>query len=157
MNDIAMMANTQDIVVDEIFPHTPETIWKVLTNGDLMERWLMKATDFAPVKGTHFGLPTKPDGEWDGVIRCEVLDVIPNQRLVYTWKSGYETDAGYVARLDTVVTWTLTAHDGGTRLQLVHSGFDLPRNVSVFQNISRGWPTVIGKLIVVVSELQKQG
>ncbi len=24
---------THDIVVDEIFPHTPETIWKTLTSG----------------------------------------------------------------------------------------------------------------------------
>lgn len=156
MNDIAVIANTQDIVVDEVFPHTPETVWKALTNGDLMERWLMKPTDFQPVKGTNFGLPTKPDGDWDGVIRCEVLDVIPNQRLVYTWKSGYETSSGYVSRLDTVVTWTLTRHDGGTRLRLVHSGFELPKNVSVFQNISKGWPMVIGKLMTVVSELREQ-
>lgn len=28
MNDAASKADTQDIVVDEIFPHPPETIWK---------------------------------------------------------------------------------------------------------------------------------
>jgi uncharacterized protein YndB with AHSA1/START domain len=154
MNNTAVMANTQDIVVDEVFPHGPETVWKVLTTGELISRWLMGVTGFQPVKGSHFSFMTKPDGEWDGVIRCEVLEVVPNQRLVYTWRSGYETDAGYVSRLETVVTWTLAKNDGGTRLRLVHSGFEMPKNVAVFQNITEGWPKVIGKMMLIAEELR---
>ena len=152
MNDAALKSSTQDIVVDEVFPHTPETVWKVLTTGELINRWLMPATGWEPVKGTHFTFPTKPDGEWDGVIRCQVLEVTPNERLVYTWKSGYETNAGYVSRLDTIVTWTLTRSDGGTRLRLVHSGFVMPKNASVFQNINEGWSKVIVKMIAIAAE-----
>ena len=37
----ALKSDRQDIVVDEIFPHAAETIWKVLTSGALMGRWLM--------------------------------------------------------------------------------------------------------------------
>src|ERR1700748_576770 len=40
MNDAALKSGTQEIVVDEIFPHAPETIWKTLTSGALMARWL---------------------------------------------------------------------------------------------------------------------
>jgi uncharacterized protein YndB with AHSA1/START domain len=152
MNDAALKSSTQEIVVDEVFPHTPETIWKVLTTGELINRWLMPTTGWEPVKGTHFSFPTKPDGEWDGVIRCQVLEVTPNERLVYTWKSGYETNAGYVSRLDTIVTWTLTRSDGGTRLRLVHSGFVMPKNASVFQNINEGWSKVIVKMIAIAAE-----
>ena len=129
MNDIAMNIATQDIVVDEVFPHAPETVWKVLTTGELISSWLMGVTGFKPVKGSHFSFATKADGEWDGVIRCEVLEVVPNHRLVYTWRSGYETSTCYVSRLDTVVTWILEKNDGGTRLRLVHSGFEMPKNV----------------------------
>ena len=42
MNDAASKAGTHDIVVDEVFPHAPETIWKTLTSGALMAaglRW----------------------------------------------------------------------------------------------------------------------
>ena len=152
MNDAALKSNTQDIVVDEVFPHTPETIWKILTTGKLINRWLMAQKGFEPVKGNHFTFQTPPDGEWDGVIRCQVLEVTPNERLVYTWKSGYETNAGYVSRLDTVVTWTLIRNDDGTRLRLVHSGFVMPKNVSVFQNISEGWSKVIRKMIAIAAE-----
>ena len=152
MNEAALKSNMQDIVVDEVFPHTPEILWKVLTTGELISRWLMPTTGWKPVKGTHFTFPTKPDGEWDGVIRCQVLEVTPNERLVYTWKSGYETNAGYVSRLDTIVTWTLTRSDGGTRLRLVHSGFVMAKNASVFQNINEGWSKVIAKMIAIAAE-----
>ena len=35
MNDAALKSDIQDIVVDEVFPHAPETIWKALTTGAL--------------------------------------------------------------------------------------------------------------------------
>jgi uncharacterized protein YndB with AHSA1/START domain len=41
MNDAALACDTQDIVVDELFPHAPEIIWKTLTTGDLIGRWMM--------------------------------------------------------------------------------------------------------------------
>ena len=40
MNDAASKSGTQDIVVDEVFPHAPETIWKTLTTGELIARWI---------------------------------------------------------------------------------------------------------------------
>ena len=39
MNDAALKFETQDIVVDEVFPHAPETIWKALTTSELIARW----------------------------------------------------------------------------------------------------------------------
>ena len=76
MNDVASAA--RDIVVEEVFPHAPETIWKTLTTGALIGRWLMAPTGFEPVKGKRFTFQTRPGGAWDGVIHCQVLEVIPN-------------------------------------------------------------------------------
>ena len=47
MTDIAVQAATQDIVVDEVFPHKPETIWNVLTTGALITTF-NAAVIFAP-------------------------------------------------------------------------------------------------------------
>lgn len=152
MNDAAVKSSMLEIVFDEVFPHTPAAIWKVMTTGELMSRWLMSPKGFAPVKGNHFSFQTPPDGEWDGVIHCEVLEIVANERLVYTWKSGHESNGVYVSRLDTLVTWTLARHDGGTRLRLVHSGFVMPKNMSMFQNINAGWSKVVPKLIAIVAE-----
>ncbi|WP_442578558.1 SRPBCC family protein [Mesorhizobium sp. ASY16-5R] len=146
MNDTALRQKTQDIVVDEIFSHAPETIWKALTTGELIGRWLMEPAGFQPVEGTHFTYKTKPAGAWDGTIRCEVLQVVPNQRLAYAWRGGDERNVGYGSKLDTVVTWTLSPVRGGTRVRLVHSGFVLPMNDTAFQNMSDGWKKVVPRL-----------
>jgi uncharacterized protein YndB with AHSA1/START domain len=153
MNDAALKSATQDIVVDEVFPHAPETIWKTLTSGELMARWLrMTPTGFEPVKGKQFSYQTTPGGAWDGVIHCEVLDAKPNERLVYTWKSGHPENVGYGARLDTVVTFTLSRVANGTRLRLVHSGFVLPRNELAFKNMGDGWKKVVPTIGAIAGE-----
>jgi uncharacterized protein YndB with AHSA1/START domain len=143
MNDAAFNSHVRDIVVDEVFPHAPETLWKVLTSGALMARWLMEPTGFEPVKGKHFTFQTTPAGEWDGVIHCEVLEVTPNERLAYIWKGGHAGNAGYGSKLDTVVTWSLTKVDQGTRLRLVHSGFVTPENDSALKSMGEGWKKVV--------------
>jgi uncharacterized protein YndB with AHSA1/START domain len=99
----------------------PETIWKALTTGDLIGRWLMAPTGFEPVKDKHFTFQTTPDGEWDGVIRCQVLEVTPNERLVYAWRSGHDSNAGYVSRLDTVVTGRRRHPDSPGAFRLRHT------------------------------------
>jgi uncharacterized protein YndB with AHSA1/START domain len=148
MNDDASKPGTQEdvqaIVVEEVLPHAPETIWKALTTGELIGRWLrMTPAGFEPVKGKHFTFQTKPGGAWDGVINCEVLEAIPNQRLAYVWKGGHEANVGYGAPLDTVVTFTLAKVADGTRLRVVHSGFVLPRNDTAFTGMSEGWKKVV--------------
>jgi uncharacterized protein YndB with AHSA1/START domain len=152
MTEPALKCATQDIVVDDVFPHSPETIWRTLTTGELIGRWLMKPTGFQPVKGTRFTFQTTPAGAWDGVIHCEVLEVIRNERLSYSWQGGHERNADYGSRLDTVVTWTLGKVDGGTRLRLVHSGFVTPRNDAAFTSMSEGWKKVVGRIGAISGE-----
>ena len=153
MNDAALKSATQDIVVEEVFPHAPEMIWKVLTSGDLIVRWLhMPLTGFEPVKGKHFTFETTPAGQWDGTIHCQVLEAKPHERLVYSWSGGHDANAGYGSRLDTVVEWTLTKVDGGTRLRLVHSGFRVPKNDFAFKGLSEGWPKVLQRIGAISGE-----
>ena len=139
----AIRPTTQEIMVDEVFPHSPEMVWKTLTTPDLMGRWLMVPTGFAAIAGNMFTYQTTPAGAWDGLIRCEVLEAVPNERLVYSWRGGDDANEGYGSRLDTIVTWTLTAEVGGTRVRLVHSGFQVPRNDFAFRTMSGGWPKVV--------------
>jgi len=153
MSEAATVASRQDIVVDEVFPHAPEVVWKTLTTPELMGRWLsMQPTGFEPRKGNRFTYQTTPAGEWNGVIQCEVLEVIPNERLVYTWRGGHEANVGYGSRLETVVTWTLSKVENGTCVHLVHSGFVRPRNDTAFKNMSVGWTKVVEKIDAVAAE-----
>jgi uncharacterized protein YndB with AHSA1/START domain len=151
MNKPAVKFDTHDIVVDEVFPHTPETIWKALTTGELIARWLMPATGFEPVEGNRFTYKTTPAGAWDGTIHCEVLEVRPNERLAYSWQGGHEANVGYGSRLETVVTWALARLENGTRVRVVHSGFVLPKNDTAYRNMSQGWKKVVHNLSAAIA------
>jgi uncharacterized protein YndB with AHSA1/START domain len=86
--------------------------------------------DIAPVVGHRFTFRTQPAPGFDGIVHCEVLEVINNERLVYSWRGG---------PLETVVTWTLSAGgDGGTILQLVQDGFK-PSDGFTYDMLSKGW------------------
>jgi uncharacterized protein YndB with AHSA1/START domain len=146
MNDAVSTSGTRSIIVDELFPHALETVWKALTDGALMAKWLMEPTGFQPVEGTRFTFSTTPAGAWDGIIHCQVLQVIPNERFAFSWKGGDEGNVGYGSRLDTVVTWVLSRSEGGTRLRLVHSGFVLPRNETAFEKMGQGWRKIVPRL-----------
>jgi uncharacterized protein YndB with AHSA1/START domain len=152
MSDAAIMADSQEIVVDEVFPHTLDVVWKTLTRPGMMGRWLkMEPTGFAPAVGTRFTYQTTPAGEWDGVIHCQVLEATPNERLVYSWRGGHEGNVGYGSRLDTVVAFALSAVENGTRLRVVHSGFVLPKNESAFKNMSDGWTKVVQNIDAIAA------
>jgi uncharacterized protein YndB with AHSA1/START domain len=142
----------QDIVVDEVFPNAPETLWRTLTTGDLIGRWMMAATGFEAVKGNRFTFQTKAAGEWDGTIHCEVLEVVPCERLVYSWKGGHASNVGYGSQLDTVVTWQLSPVGAGTRLRLVHAGFVTPTNDSALKSMGEGWKKVVQNIGAVAGE-----
>jgi uncharacterized protein YndB with AHSA1/START domain len=153
MSDAALKSATQDIVVEEVFPHAPETIWKVLTSGELIGRWLhMPLAGFEPVKGKHFTLQTTPAGAWDGIIHCEVLEVMANQRFAYAWNGGDGGNVGYGSRLETVVTFILSRVENGTRLRLVHSGFVLPKNDTAFRSMGEGWKKVVRTVGALAAE-----
>jgi uncharacterized protein YndB with AHSA1/START domain len=154
VNDTAVQSRTQQILVDEIFPHAAETIWKTLTSGGLMGRWLrMAPSGFSPELGNRFTYQTTPAGEWDGTIHCEVLELVPNERFVYSWVGGDESnDGAYGSKLDTKVSFSLEKVEGGTRLRLVHSGFVTPRNDSAYRGMSGGWKQVVPAIGAIARE-----
>ena len=154
MSETATKAATRDIIVEEVFPHAPEVVWKTLTAPELMSRWLpMPSAGFDAAPGKRFTYQTTPAGEWDGVIHCQVVEVVPNERLVYSWRGGHESNIeGYGARLDAVVTFTLTKVSNGTRVRLVHSGFASPRNDTAFRNMGEGWKRVVKDIGGVAAE-----
>ena len=116
-------ASTRSVVVEREMPHPAEKIWRALTQGPLIEEWLMK-NDFQPVVGHRFNFRAEPMPQWNGVTDCEVLVVEPNVRLSYTWNaSGDQAVDG----LRTVVTWTLTPTPGGTRVRKRNPGRHLGR------------------------------
>jgi len=131
------MKGNEQIVVEYAFPQTPAKVWRALTEPELLAGWLMP-NDIAPVVGHRFNFRAQPMGDWNGVVDCEVLEVVPGQKLVYAWNGGSAKNESYGHKLETTVTWTLeAAASGGTVLKLVHHGFH-PDDFA-FKMMGQGW------------------
>ncbi len=143
---------TRAIVVERTLPYPPKKIWRTLTDPALISQWLMP-NDFQPVVGHRFNFRTKPQGDWDGVVDCEVLEIKPHRLLRYSWKGGSKTNPKYGSQLDTVVTWTLTPVDGGTHVHMKHEGFK-PENSFAYNAMSPGWSHVLERIEHMTATLE---
>ncbi len=126
---------TRSVTVERTLPHPPEKIWRALTQGHLIEEWLMK-NDFEPVVGHRFNLRA----DW-GAVDCEVTAVEPHKTLAYTW-----TAYG----LESLVTWTLTPAGTGTHLRMEQSGFR-PDQEQAYEGAKHGWQRFLAALEQVLA------
>jgi uncharacterized protein YndB with AHSA1/START domain len=123
----------RDLHFEMTYPHAPEQVWQALTNADAIGQWLMP-NDFLPIVGHRFQFRTKPAPGFDGIVQCEVLQVSPPKRLVYTWTGG---------GVDTRLIWTLKRVPEGTNLTLDHTGFKGLRGMIVRGILGKGWRSKI--------------
>lgn len=147
MNAIAAATETRSVVIERELPHPPEKVWRALTQSELLADWMM-ANDFQPVVGHKFKFTAQPAANWDGVVKCEVLEVQAHTRLSYRWGVGGDTPAAIVS----VVTLTLTPTHKGTQLRMEQSGFrpDQERNL---QGAKYGWQKFLGGLEQVLARI----
>jgi uncharacterized protein YndB with AHSA1/START domain len=105
-----------DIDITVTYAYPPDRVWAALTSSDALAAWFMP-NDFKPVAGHCFTFRARPFRAlgFDGVVRCEVLELDPPRRMVWSWAGG---------NIDTTVTFTLEEMAGGTRLRLHQVGFD---------------------------------
>jgi uncharacterized protein YndB with AHSA1/START domain len=135
-------APTRTLVIEREISHSPEKIWRALTEGSLIEEWLMK-NDFQPVVGHRFNFRSTPVPNWNGVIDCEVLVIEPNSRLSYSWGT---------MGMQSVVAWTLTPTKGGTHVRMEQTGFRSEQDAN-YKGANYGWQKFIGNLECVVGRL----
>jgi len=115
------------------YPHPPAKVWRVLTSREHLARWLMP-NDFEPRIGHRFQFRGKPVGGWDGIVNSEVLELVPERRLVITWTSNV---------IDTRVTFLLEPAGAGTRLTLLHTGFTGVKGVMTSFILGMGWKGIV--------------
>ena len=106
----------QDVKTEVFYPYPPERVWQVITNRRALAAWLME-NDFEPRIGHKFRFKTEAKPGIDNTIYCEVIKIDEPRSLSYTWRGSFMCQP-------TVVTWTLLPVEGGTKLQLEHTGFE---------------------------------
>ena len=139
MNPIDKTApsQTESISFEFDLHHSPEKVWRALTDPALLAEWLLPVVELKLEPGAAFAFKTQAYPGWDGVVNCRILEIEAHKKLSYSW---------VVVDMDTVVTFTLTPTTSGTRLSLVHSGFK-PDQKKNFGGARYGWKMMGGKLV----------
>ena len=116
--------------------HFPiEDVWKAISNKASMSEGLMPC-NIEPVVGHKFQFKTKPFPGFNGTIDCQVLEVIENQLLSFSWSGG--------PLKQTKVSFRLEESGRKTVLHFEHSGFKGVLNRLIVKKIlSNGWKTKI--------------
>lgn len=101
--------------------------------------------NFKPLPEYEFQFRTNPIPglHLDGIFYCKVLEIVPLQKLSYSWKGG---SGEGIFTLDTICEWTLEPYGDGTKLSLKHSGFK-EANLAIFTGMTDGWEKNIQKMM----------
>jgi uncharacterized protein YndB with AHSA1/START domain len=131
------------------YPMPPEQVWVALTDPRALAEWLMP-NNFKPIVGHKFRFQVDPMAGCDDHNECEVLEVDPPRRLVYSWLPVRRKKPLPPGTKPSIVTWTLTPDGNGTRLDLQHDGLEIYS--WVLRTMYRfGWGTMMKRLIPKVA------
>lgn len=116
------MTDLTTIQVDQFFPHPPAKVWRALTEPELIAQWLMPG-DFRLEVGHRYTMQARPVGAtgFSGVVQAEVLAFEVEKLLRIGWRDAAPVDG---SGPNWTITWTLQPEGRGTRLFLLHEGFD---------------------------------
>jgi uncharacterized protein YndB with AHSA1/START domain len=132
----------QQIQIEQFINADSAKVWHAITDSALISEWLME-NNFKPIKGYKCYFKMKAMPGFDGNINCEVIDVVENKLLVYTWQGGW-------MKKPTTVRFTLEEKDGGTLLTLEHWGFEGILGNLLKRMMSGGWGKKIRNVIPAI-------
>ena len=125
-----------DISMQELFPVPIDRVWQALTDPGMIERWLIRPDGYEAKVGARFTLRETSRENCRGQVECEVLELTPPNRMVWSWRAAEDPAT-------TRVVIDLDVDERGTRLTLRHTGESDERTV---RGTTGGWTDKLGAL-----------
>ena len=126
------------LIIEQEYKAPIDLVWRAITEKELMKKWYFDIPDFKPEVGCTFHFEGgKEDKRY--VHLCEVLEMIPNKRLKYSWKyEGYDGIS--------FVTFELSSVGENTKVKLIHEGLETFNNPDfIRENFVGGWNYLINE------------
>ena len=125
------------IVIERTLNASVAHVWQALTDVDQMRQWYFDLKEFRPEVGFEFEFVVEHEGNRYHHL-CRVTEVIPQRKIVYTWR--YKDEPG-----DSLVTFELSPDGEKTRLKLTHSGIETFPKTPAYarKNFETGWTTIM--------------
>ncbi|MGI0049895.1 MAG: SRPBCC family protein [Nitrososphaera sp.] len=127
-------------------------VFNALTDQKELTQWWPDIGTFEPRVGGKFHFTFlaerhKEMGDKDHRLDGEVLEIVPNKKLVYTFIPDEEYRPDGVRPKPTVVTWSLEeVGKNRTKVTLVHSGFTKEMDKH-FKDVTAGWSYFTARLV----------
>ena len=109
--------DSSDVIVEQVYATAPAAVWSAISNVAEMRQWYFPLQAFTAEVGFRFSFVSGNSEGKPYLHLCEVIEVIPEKKLSYTWQ--YEGLPGC-----TTVSFGLLEHSSGTLLRLTHSGIE---------------------------------
>lgn len=129
----------------------PEAVFRALTEPEALREWMgAPAPVVEPRVGGRYelGWQSTMEGVDYAGGPMQILDIVPNQRLVVSWPD-WRGDSSVPMQS---ITWILEPESTGTRVTLVHAGFT--RTVD-FSDYPFGWDHFMSAMAKVAVRLKK--
>jgi uncharacterized protein YndB with AHSA1/START domain len=127
------------VFVERVFNAEKKIIWRAITEKELMKQWYFDLKEFKAFVGFRFEFVGGPEDGIQYKHLCEITEVIPEQKLTYSWKyEGYEGIS--------YVTFELFDENENTKVTLTHRGIGtFPSSIPDFAiaNFEEGWNQII--------------
>lgn len=121
---------------------TPESAFHAISDEKELQKWWVDVPKLEQLKGGNvsfrFLKENSQNLDKDFVIEGKILEIIPYQKLSYTWKPVDEPDYP-----NTVVTWTINSVNNKTKVTVLHSGV---KNAKDYSHLAEGWAYFINRL-----------
>ncbi len=157
MSDNTITKNA--IVIERIFDAPIDLIWQLWTQPAHFKQWYGPQGFTIPtaeldvrVGGKRLICMESPDGSMKIWLTGEYVEIVPNERLIYTESMADEqgnivTDKGLPA--PTTITVQLEDLDGRTRMVMTHAGLPVDE-----QGASEGWEQAFDKMAEHIDTLR---
>jgi len=141
---------TEAVVVERTFKAPVAQVWNALTDVEQMRQWYFDLKEFKPEVGFEFEFTVDHEGVTYHHL-CRITDVVPEERIAYTWR--YKGEPG-----DSLVTFELFDEGKNTRLKLTHTGIDTFPKTPAYarKNFETGWTAIIGSELKQFVEKKKK-
>jgi uncharacterized protein YndB with AHSA1/START domain len=135
-----METRTKPVTVEQTFHASADRVWQALTDNRKMKQWYFDMPAFKAEPGFEFQFyGSKGDKKY--LHLCKVIEVIPERKLVHTWK--YKDYPG-----NSMVSFELFPEGKQTMVRVTHEGLEtFPQDNGDFaaENFTGGWTAILGK------------
>ena len=144
-------------------PAPPREVYRAWLEPALLQRWMapgrleVKRAEVDARVGGHLRIWHADAGFDVGGFDCEIVELVPDERLVFRWGFVGPDRTGPV--YDSRLTITLEAAPGNaTALTLVHERLDVLAAAlpDVAKNVEAGWDLALDKLFLAVARASQK-